>query len=246
MTSLSDEDLIAYFEGTLTPDARAALETRLAADPQAQAKLADWAQQNADLRALFSATDDTPIPSRLTDTLRRAPKRRPLRAAALVGMLALGAAGGWLGHAARNPAPSAMALAQAAISAHDTYVVEVVHPIEVPATQRSHMDTWMSKRMGTRMQPPDLAAAGFVLMGGRILPSDTGPAGLYMYENADGLRITLYVSHQGGGDSAFQFAGDTATQSLLWSDRGLGYALTGPLPRDQLKDMAKTAYDQLL
>lgn len=244
---LSDEELIAYFEGALFPEAAASVEARLASDPQAQAKLADWAQQNTDLRALFSAPDSTPIPSRLTDTLRAAPERPPyLRVAAIAGLLLIGAAGGWLGHAARHPTPATLTLAQAAITAHDTYVVEVVHPVEVPATQRAHMDAWMSKRMGTKMQPPDLSAAGFSLMGGRILPSSDSPAGLYMYENADGLRITLYVAHQPGNDSAFQFAGQDSTQSLQWSDNGLGYALTGPLPREQLKDMAKTAYDQLL
>ncbi|MGC9371086.1 MAG: anti-sigma factor family protein, partial [Paracoccaceae bacterium] len=161
--------------------------------------------------------------------------------------LAVGGAGGWLGHARLAPANGAVDLAEAALTAHGTYVVEVIHPVEVPATQREHLDTWMSKRMGTQMRPPDLAASGFSLMGGRILPSEDGPAGLYMYENEDGKRITLYISPQRNkADSAFEYAGEGTTQSLYWKDRGLGYAVVGDMPRDRLRDLAKQAYDQLL
>lgn len=243
---LTDEDLVAYFEEALPASERAALETRIQADPQAQAKLLEWARQNAEIQALYA--DPGPTPDRLSAALHppARPDRAPLRIAAMLGFLAVGATGGWFSHASLRPTAPEQMLAEAAIRAHDTYVVEVVHPVEVPATQRAHMDSWMSKRMGTEMRPPDLAASGYALMGGRILPSDDGPAGLYMYENADGKRITLYVSHQPGGDSAFQFTDAGPVQSLHWSDGGLGYALTGDMPRDRLKTVAKTAYDQLL
>jgi len=165
----------------------------------------------------------------------------------LLALLAIGGTGGWVSHAWLGPEAGATQLAEAALTAHGTYVVEVVHPVEVPASQREHLDTWMSKRMGTQMRPPDLAASGFALMGGRILPSEDGPAGLYMYENADGKRITLYVSPQRDkADSAFEYAGHGTTQSLYWKDGGLGYAVVGDMPRDRLRDLAIEAYDQLL
>lgn len=248
-TRLTDEELIAYFEDTLAPPDRAAFEARLEHDPQAQAKLIDWARQNVEIQALFGDEADAPVPERLREVLHRSPQPRrfwPQQIAAMLAVLGVGLAGGWTTHAALQSPPEATRLAQAAISAHDTYVVEVVHPVEVASDQRDHMDTWMSNRMGTQMRPPDLAAAGFTLMGGRILPAGDRPAGLYMYENADGQRITLYVSHQASGNSAFQFAGEGATQSLYWTDDGLGYALVGEMPRDRLKTVAKQAYDQLL
>ncbi|WP_095588302.1 anti-sigma factor family protein [Actibacterium ureilyticum] len=247
---LTEDELIAYFEDALPPADRARVAARLEHDPEAQAQLADWARQNADIRALYADQADTPVPDRLRAALHRAPPPRrfwPQQVAAMLAVLGVGLAGGWTTHAALQPPPEATRLAQAAISAHDTYVVEVVHPVEVASDQRDHMDTWMSNRMGTQMRPPDLAAAGFTLMGGRILPTaGDRPAGLYMYENADGQRITLYVSHQPSGNSAFQFAGDGTTQSLYWTDDGLGYALVGAMPRDRLKTVAKQAYDQLL
>jgi anti-sigma factor RsiW len=249
-TPLSDEELLAYAHDALPPEARAALGARLAGDPEARARLDDWAAQDAAIGALYDAPATAPVPERLRGVLRRPAPRRaraPLRVAAMLALVATGAAGGWLGHARLAPAGGAMALAEAALTAHGTYVVEVVHPVEVPATQREHLDTWMSKRMGTRMRPPDLAASGFTLMGGRILPSEDGPAGLYMYENADGKRVTLYVSPQRDkADSAFEYAGQGATQSLYWKDGGLGYAVVGDMPRDRLRDLAMEAYDQLL
>ena len=118
---------------------------------------------------------------------------------------------------------------------------------EVPASQRDHLESWISKRVGTKLVPPDLAASGFALMGGRVLPSEDGVAGLFMYENDAGARLTLYIAPQaGGGDSAFRYAGEGATQGLYWQDGPLGYAVVGQMPRDRLRTLAEEAYDQLL
>lgn len=254
-TPISDEELLAYHHGELDEAARAALSERIAADPKAQARLDDWARQDEELHMLFPEPEG-PTPEILTDVLRRpvpvtAPRasrrRAPLRAAAMVALLAVGGLGGWIGHGALAPATPGTDLAQAALKAYDTYVVEVVHPVEVPASQRDHLETWISKRVGARLVPPDLAASGFTLMGGRVLPSEDGAAGLFMYENDAGARITLYVAPQKtGGNSAFRYAGEGTTQGLYWQDGPLGYAVVGQMPRDRLRTLAEEAYDQLL
>ncbi len=253
-TPIRDEDLLAYHHGALDAAERDAMAERIAADPQAQARLADWARQDEELRALF-LEDDGPVPDILTDVLRRpvpatlrpATRRRPLRVAAMAALLALGTLAGWTGRGALAPAATGESLAQAALKAYDTYVVEVVHPVEVPASQRDHLETWISKRVGARLVPPDLAASGFALMGGRVLPSEDGVAGLFMYENTDGARITLYVApRKTGGDSAFRYAGEGATQGLYWQDGPLGYAVVGQMPRDRLRALAEAAYGQML
>ncbi|MEX5577335.1 anti-sigma factor [Pseudophaeobacter sp. A-200-2] len=253
-TPLSDDELLAYHHGELDEAARVALTERIAADPTAQTRLADWAQQDEELRILFPEPEE-PTPEALTDILRRpapataprSPFRAPARVAAMVGLLTLGGLGGWIGRGALAPMTSGNDLAQAALKAHDTYVVEVVHPVEVPASQRDHLESWISKRVGAPLVPPDLAASGFALMGGRVLPSEDGTAGLFMYENDAGTRITLYIAPQhSGGDSAFRYAGEGATQGLYWQDGPLGYAVVGQMPRDHLRTLAEKAYDQLL
>lgn len=247
---LTEQELITYFEGALDAPARQEIENRLPHDPAAQALLEDWAQQNEDIRRLFPAGSD-PVPERLTEALRvrtARPAFAPwLRVAAMAGLLLLGGGAGWLSHAQFAPVAQMRPMAQAALAAHATYVVEVAHPVEVRASEREHLDTWMSRRIGAHVSPPDLATSGFVLMGGRILPADTGTAGLYMYENAEGQRITLYVSRQTDPeDSAFRFASAGETQGLHWNENGIGYVVVGDLPRDELKSLGTSAYEQLL
>lgn len=251
---LSDEDLLAFHHGTLPEEQQAALADRIAADPAAQALLSDWAQQDEALRTLFPLPEP-PVPERLTAALRRpraTPAPRPRRAlprtlVAALALLAIGGLGGWIGRGALAPMPADLPLAQAALKAYNTYVVEVIHPVEVPASQRDHLETWMSKRVGARLIPPDLSASGFALMGGRVLPSEDGTAGLFMYENAQGQRLTLYVAPQKTRtNSAFRYAEEGPTQGLYWQEGSLGYAVVGQISRDSLRQIAREAYDQML
>lgn len=254
MTDLTDETLLAYAAGALPEDERARIALRVAADPEAQGRLADWARQDAALSALYNPVAEEPLPARFTALLAaaRAPRpRRPLvtalfRLAAAVALLAVGATGGWLAHGTA-PANVEQALTLAAATAHETYIVEAVHPVEVPASNAAHLTTWISKRLGHPIHAPDFASAGFTLMGGRVLPAPTGTAALFMYVNAKGERMTLYVAPKGSAkDTAFRFFEADGTQGFWWVDTDLCYAITGTFPRDTLRRVAAMAYDQLL
>ncbi|MGR3825359.1 MAG: anti-sigma factor family protein [Salipiger marinus] len=256
--ALTETELLDYAQDVLPPEDRAALEARLAEDPAARATLAEWQRQDGAIRALYDPVAQEAVPDRLTDILRRAaaedagaePPRRSGRRgliAATLAALALGAGGGWLARDLATPSAAAQSLAARAMGAYATYVVEVAHPVEVPASEAEHLSTWMSRRLGHEIRPPDFAAAGFSLMGGRIVPSDQGAAALFMYDNAEGQRITLYIAPQGAGqETAFQFAQEGTTQSFFWMDRDLSYAVVGSVPRDLLRRIALEAYDQLI
>jgi anti-sigma factor RsiW len=250
MTQIPEDRLLAYFEGALGAEDARALAERLPDDPQARALLEVWARQNAAIAALYAPVAEEPVPERLLAVTRRRPPAPAtpaplLRIAAMLGLLALGGAGGWLAADLRPDAPRA--LAEAAIAAHETYVVEVIHPVEVEATQAAHLTGWISNRLGHSIAPPDFAALGFRLMGGRVLPGDTGAAALFMYEDDLGRRITLYVAPEtGGAQTAFQFAEQGDVQSFYWMDGTLNYAVVGDIPRDALRRIALAAYDQLI
>ena len=81
-----------------------------------------------------------------------------------------------------------------ALEAHRLYVVEVRHPVEVPGSERSHLQQWLTKRCGWDVRAPELAAAGLKLVGGRLLPGPSGPASFLMYESASGERFTIYTA----------------------------------------------------
>lgn len=256
--AITDEELLGFAAGVLSSDEMSAMAERVAQDPTAQTTLTEWKRQDAALEALYQPVALEPVPDRLANVIRRAeaedamsaadrPKTRSWLFAATVAALAVGAAGGWLAHGLTPPAEESRTLAADAMRAYATYVVEVKHPVEVAASDSDHLNTWMSKRLGHEIRPPDFAAAGFTLMGGRIVPSDHGAAALYMYDNAEGQRITLYIAPLGSSNTtAFQFAEDGLTQSFFWMDKDLSYAVVGTVPRDVLRAIALAAYDQLI
>lgn len=256
--ALTDVELLDFAARVLSPDEMSAMAERVAQDPTAQATLAEWKRQDAALEALYRPVALEPIPDRLADLIRQAeaedamsaakrPNGRLWLVAATVAALAIGSAGGWFARDLTLPAAEARTLTIDAMRAYATYVVEVKHPVEVTASDADHLNAWMSKRLGHEILPPDFAAAGFTLMGGRIVPSAHGAAALYMYENAEGQRIALYIAPLGSSNTtAFQFAEDSTTQSFYWMDRDLSYAVVGAVPRDVLQAIAITAYDQLI
>lgn len=254
---ISEDDLLRLHAGALSGAERAAAAAHVAADAGARALLDAWDRQDADLRAAFRAALDEPVPAALRGMLdaARAEDRRqmrqrlagPLRTAAGLALLAVGAAGGYMLGRMETPPPGTARLVENATSAYVTYVSEVAHPVEVEAARADHLVQWLSKRLGAPIKAPDFASAGFRLMGGRLLPSDTGPAALFMYEDDLGRRVTLYVTTGGAGqETAFRFFERGRTQSFYWTDRDLNCAVTGDIPRDTLRQIAVAAYDQLL
>lgn len=136
---------------------------------------------------------------------------------------------------------------RAAAVAHAVYVPEVRHPVEVAAGERAHLAAWLSRRLEAPLRVPDLAAEGFELVGGRLLPGEDGPSALLMYQDAQGTRVTLYVARGDSGEhpTAFRFERSGGVQSFYWIDAGLGYALSGEMPRDRLSSLATAVHRAL-
>ena len=254
---VSQDDLLRLHAGALSGAERAVVAAEAAADPEARALLDDWDGQDRDLRAAYRAVLDEPLPAGMRALLdaarqedRRQMRRRlagPLRVAAALALVAIGAGGGFvLGRIGAAETPP-VRVAENATAAYTTYVSEVAHPVEVEAARADHLTQWLSKRLGHPIKAPDFASAGFRLMGGRLLPSDAGPAALFMYEDDLGRRVTLYVAPGATGeDTAFRFFERGATQSFYWVDGALSCAVTGDIPRDTLRQIAVEAYDQLI
>jgi anti-sigma factor RsiW len=162
--------------------------------------------------------------------------------------MVLGGAIGWAMHgkdAAKSVAP--LALAQQAAIAHVVYTPEVLHPVEVGAAQEAHLVKWLSKRLGADVKAPQLGAVGYELVGGRLLPSNSGPAAQFMYQDARGQRLTLYVrtDAQEQHETAFRYAQEGKVGVFYWLDGSLGYALSGELERQQLLRVAEAVYHGL-
>ena len=122
-------------------------------------------------------------------------RRLPWRAAAAV-LLAfgLGGAGGWFLHGGQQPPTAAITLlAQQAVANHVVYTADRRRPTELGAQQRDDLARWVSNRLNHQVAPPDLSADGYSYMGGRLAATPDGPAGLFMYDGPQGVRLTVFV-----------------------------------------------------
>ncbi len=132
-----------------------------------------------------------------------------------------------------------------AIGAHSVYVPEVRHPVEVKAAEE-HLVRWLDRRVGAPFVAPSLVEHGWKLMGGRLVPDSGLPAAQFMYEDAGGRRLTLYIRKETGlNNTSFRFAEREGFGAFYWIDRPLAYALAGRLQREELMGLANVVYAQL-
>lgn len=263
---LTQDEIHALVDGQLSPGAREALQARLALDTDAQATVLQWQQQRSALRALHQPVLDEALPAALLAAVQKtAASQQEINqwwrwggVAASV-MLAFG--GGWFSHTAwqiRAPSlaltkiPAVQDFARQAGLAHVVYSPEVRHPVEVSAAEQEHLLQWLSKRVGKPLKVPNLGPLGYELMGGRLLPGEAGARAQFMFQNAAGTRITLYLGAVDKGasgadarETGFRFAAGAPVPSFYWIDQGFGYALAGPVSRDDLMKLAESVYRQL-
>ena len=167
--------------------------------------------------------------------------------------MALGGVLGWYARDSVLPperivvaAPDRSAVNQAFLM-HAVYTPEVRHPVEVDAKEEKHLVAWLSKRLKAKVQAPYLGKLGYRLLGGRLVTSGEGPAAMFMYQDEQGKRLTLYVYRNAGKaeDTAFQYAQKNGVQAFYWVDSNLGYVLTGAVDRSVISRAARAVYDQL-
>ena len=281
----NDHTWHALVDGRLPPAEAKALQQQLATDAPAKATVAQWQAQRQQLRALHEDMLKAPLPDALLQTLASAAVRREnqhrqwWRWGGMAASVLVAFALGWVGRgqwpelapsgllAVNANAPSQRFAAQAAM-AHAVYQPEQRHPVEVPAAQQEHLVQWLSKRLGRPLKVPLLTAQGYELVGGRLLPGDTGARAQFMYQNSAGERVTLYLgslaptaaskpSLSAGSvapatpptpqyaDTAFRFTQEGLVPSFYWTDQGFGYALSGQLSRPALQALATKVYQQL-
>jgi anti-sigma factor RsiW len=207
----------------------------------------EYAEQNNILRRKFDTILTEPIPARMY--LKRPPWLDYARAASFV---AVGVAIGLalpLMRASPVPPPAFVAapLPMRAARAHLVYSPEVRHPVEVEAKDQEHLVKWLSKRLDMPLRIPVLSGEGFELLGGRLLPGNDGPVAQFMYQEATGKRLTLYVTrpHKGDMVTAFRFAQEGPVSVFYWVDRDSGYALSGEIDKPTLARVANSVYKQL-
>ncbi len=256
-----DAALNALVDGRLPPDQANLLQSRMGEPTRRE--IHAWAQQRALLQGLHGDWLERPLPGSLHQAAERLQQARATRGRWL-GRATM--ATGWLlafglGWGARDygdmsasvvppaGAPSSLQFAQQAASAHAVYQPEQRHPVEVTAEQHDHLVQWLSRRLARPLVVPHLQGLGYELVGGRLLPGGQGARAQFMYQDAGGKRITLYLGAMEGSlepaAPAFRFHSEGPVSSVYWIDQGFGYALSGELPRHTLETLTRAAHQQL-
>jgi len=243
---VTEDELHAYIDNELPVERRADVEAWLAAHAEDAERVQSWRAMADALHARYDSVADEAVPKRLEiERLVRQPRKWMLgaMAAALLAFVAGGGVG-WFARGASAEPSAFQNLTLDALDAHRLYVVEVRHPVEVPGSERAHLQQWLTKRCGWEVRAPALETTGLKLVGGRLLPGPTGPASFLMYEGPTGERFTLYTSRAKTEAAQMRYTAAENSGAMYWSEAGVGYVLSGPTDKDRLAQVARLVYDQ--
>jgi anti-sigma factor RsiW len=243
---VTEDELHAYVDNELPAERRGDVGAWLEAHPDAAERVRAWREMAEALHARYDHVADEAVPKRLEiERLVRRPRKWIYGAvAATLAAFVCGGGVGWVARGATATPSAIESLTSDALDAHRLYVVEVRHPVEVPGSERDHLQTWLTKRCGWEVRAPKLDASGLKLVGGRLLPGPTGPASFFMYESASGERYTLYSSRSKTGSAQMRYTAAENSGAMYWSEDEVSYVLSGPIDKEKLHHVARLVYDQ--
>ena len=244
--------LHAFADGELEGEERKDIEKLLSENEEARKALSAITYQKAELHKAYDGVLSEAVPPALiTAVMAKQPRRiMPFLAAASAAFIFIaGGSMGWF--AAQNPAQTSAqvltaSLAQRALIAHENYSAEPRHSVEVAASDKVHLQAWLSKRVGSNFIIPDLQKNGYTLLGGRLLAESTAPAGQLMYESVDKRRVSiLFTANADGKASNLQIEQNDRFITCFWKDAKLAMAVTGDMSPAQMKQLGPSIYVQV-
>jgi anti-sigma factor RsiW len=243
---ISEDDLHALVDERLDTARRSEVEAHLAANPEARARVDRLCTLGRDLRTAFAPIATEPVPARLNLAHIVEARRRPWlqasarQVAAAAMLLVAGGLGGWGLHGALAPA-GVDALAQEASASFAVYVPDRTRPVELAASDSAELARWFSARLDRKVGVPDLSSADCRLMGGRLVATPHGPAGLLMYDDPRGTRFVVLMRPMAEpGDVPMREHRFGSATGYAWAQDGLGYSLVGAAEPAVLHPLANT------
>ncbi len=230
-TYLPDEtDLHAYVDGLLDEAGCKRVEAWMDHHPERAEEIRGWQRDAQALRVTLGGFPDYAAAPKLDPATVRVRRRRRVRvrfawAAALVLTLGVGGIVGWQMRGIDAPArPPPMA---DAVQAYRLFAMSRHVPLDVTQQRPGQLQAWLDKYFPDAAPLPDLAASGFLPIGGRLLATDSGPAALVLYRNPSGGAISFYIRspapHAGMLHRGQRREGQLA--AAYWSGNGYNYAL---------------------
>ena len=249
MTSDSDIDALtlgAYVDGELDAAQAIRVEAWLKLHPEEEAQAIAWQRQKVALKAALDPLLEAPVPRRLTRASLGFPRKNSstrwmaLRVAAALVLMASGIAVGWMLRSSELLGTSGGSVIARALDAHVIFAAEMRHPVEVPSSERDHLNAWLSNRLGHPIKAPDLSPAGYTLLGGRLLSDGGRAVALFMYEDGASSRLTLYVTaREPRQETALQVRERDRLRAVAWTESEFALAVAGDLGSDRLRGIGQ-------
>ena len=229
----SERDLHAYVDHQLPESDRRVLETYLAAHPDVAAQVHAWQQDAQSLRAALGGALQQPAnpdldPALIRQRIKHQSRRHLATAAALLIAVSLGGMGGWQAREATQPPLVPMA---DAMQAYRLFAQDGVLPADYQVQDGGNMQAWLDRYFSQASRLPDLSAAGYTPVSGRLLTTDQGAAAMVLYEDPQGRRISFYIRPPGPNNGFLPRGSRSADglQAEYWSGGGYNYAVVSPL-----------------
>ena len=237
-----DPDLMAYVDGCLEPEKRAAVEARLARDAEARDAIAQWRHMN-NLLNDFAQSADTLPPDLKTAALERELlsklRKQRWRTVMLTGAWRQVAAGlvffvaGWGSHAIYTTGSAALDIAAfpdfvtPTLAGHAAYTLAAdTDSIFADADMTAALD-WMSERMQYKLESPKLERLGYQVESARLMRAGDHPVAVFYYRNSEDQRVTVSISPKRGDQRSHALRVVDVDNAVMayWSSGDLHYAI---------------------
>jgi anti-sigma factor RsiW len=150
----------------------------------------------------------------------------------------------WAASATLFSRDPSIAFVQAGIAAYRTFAGAATRPVEIATADRGALNRWFATQVGRAAPVPDLAAAGLVLLGGRIVPGAFSPAQFLLYENAGGERVGLQIETLDSPPATNVALGESGgALAASWTGAGHGFAILGRVSSAQIARLARLVRD---
>jgi anti-sigma factor RsiW len=230
----NERDLHAYIDHQLSDADRRVLETWLASHPEETAQVRAWQRDAQQLRAALSGALQQPAnpaldPMMIRQRRRQQSRRHLASAAVLLIAVSIGGFSGWQAREMTLARPAQLPMTDA-LQAYRLIAQQGVLPADYKVDSDGDMQRWLDRYFSGAGRLPDLKAAGFEPVSGRLLSTDEGAAAMVMYEDGSGHKVSFYLRPPGPKNTLLPRGSrsDGDLQADYWSGPGYNYAVVSP------------------
>ena len=204
----SERDLHAYVDHQLSDADRHRVETYLANNAEVAAQVRAWQHDAQQLRAALSGALQQPANPQLDPAMIRQRVTRQSRR-----------------HLASAPLPMTDAM-----QAYRLIAQQGILPADYKVSDDGDMQGWLDRYFSQAQRLPNLTAAGYTPVSGRLLSTEQGPAAMVVYEDQSGHKVSFYVRPPGPKNTLLPRGSrsDGELQAEYWSGAGYNYAMVSP------------------